>query len=526
LCVASKDFNTIIIKNTIVDNIDVHAINQDPGSCLVHSFVNSTRDDDNTETMLSWLKKANPSLQPPTFPGLPNPADTDDPHLTAAVNKEVEKAMREAISRKRKRGSYGQYTPETRAKIAKLCIEIGPKKAAEKMSKEVGKQINESTARSIKRSYEKEVKRQGTNDIASFPRKNVGKPLKLGDLDADVQKFIRNTRDNGGVVNRCLVMSTAKGIVLQKDCSLLSEFGGPIEITQAWANSFLNRMNYVQRKGTKAARKLPTDYEETRDEFYARIQEAVRKHNIPADMIVNWDQTGVPIVPVGGWTLEEAGSRQVAVVGLEDKRQITALLTISLAGELLPPQVLYQGKTEACHPNFPFPEEWDVHHTPSHWSTEESMKRYVDTIISPYMAGQRERLGLQENQKGLAIFDVYKAQRTESVLTKLQEANVIPVFVPASCTGELQPLDADGGLNDALKKDMKSSFMTYYAESVAKEIEQNTIDDAKVDLRLSTLKPLHANWLLGAMDRLGGKKDLILRGWQRTGIQAAVEKVR
>ncbi|KAI8516240.1 hypothetical protein Bbelb_048210 [Branchiostoma belcheri] len=83
------------------------------------------------------------------------------------------------------------------------------------------------------------------------------------------------------------------------------------------------------------------------------------------------DQTGLPIVPVGGWTLEEAGSRQVSVVGLEDnqvrsktreiKRQITALLTISLAGKLLPPQLLYQGKTEACHPKFPFPEEWDVH---------------------------------------------------------------------------------------------------------------------------------------------------------------------
>eukprot|EP00058_Branchiostoma_floridae_P022909 XP_002608399.1 hypothetical protein BRAFLDRAFT_95409 [Branchiostoma floridae] len=169
--------------------------------------------------MLSWLKKANPSLQrptpspgrpnpvdktspskqrpkpspelsdavdtenltlePPTFPGLPNPLDTEDPWLTAAANREVEKALTEFYSRKRKRTSYGKYTPETRAKIARLAMEIGAQKTAVQMSEEVGKQLSESTVRSIRKSYEKEVKRQGTDAIASFPRKNVG-PRKSG----------------------------------------------------------------------------------------------------------------------------------------------------------------------------------------------------------------------------------------------------------------------------------------------------------------------------------------------------------
>lgn len=38
------------------------------------------------------------------------------------------------------------------------------------------------------------------------------------------------------------------------------------------------------------------------------------------------------------------------IVGLEDKKQITALLTCSMSGELLPPQLLYQGKTQQCTP--------------------------------------------------------------------------------------------------------------------------------------------------------------------------------
>ncbi|CAH1248530.1 TIGD6 [Branchiostoma lanceolatum] len=97
-------------------------------------------------------------------------------------------------------------------------------------------------------------------------------------------------------------------------------------------------------------------------------------------------------------------------------------------------------------------------------------------------------------------------------------------FVPASCTGELQPLDSDGGLNNALKKDLTKSFMTYYVGSIAKEIAEDCLDNAKVDLRLSKMKPLHARWLLSAMDKLSPERELIMRDWERTGIKAAVEK--
>ncbi|CAH1248542.1 Hypp8223 [Branchiostoma lanceolatum] len=206
-----------------------------------------------------------------------------------------------------------------------------------------------------------------------------------------------------------------------------------------------------------AVRQLPADFEESRDSFHERIKEAVAQHNILDDMVVNFDQTGVPTVPVGEWTLEEAGERQVSIVGLEDKRQIT-------------------GGQEADHR--------PPHHQPGRTANPST------------------------------------AHRTESVLAKLREAKVIPMLVPASYTGE--PLDSDGGLNDALRKDLTKSFMTYYADSIAKEIAEDCLDNAKVDLRLSKMKPLHARWLLSAMDKLSHERELIMRGLERTGINAAV----
>jgi hypothetical protein len=39
------------------------------------------------------------------------------------------------------------------------------------------------------------------------------------------------------------------------------------------------------------------------------------------------------------------GAKQIKMVALGNKRQITALLSVSKSGHLLPPQLIYAGKT-------------------------------------------------------------------------------------------------------------------------------------------------------------------------------------
>ncbi len=64
--------------------------------------------------------------------------------------------------------------------------------------------------------------------------------------------------------------------------------------------------------------------------------------------------------------MAEEGSNQVEGRGLDDKREITAILTATLAGELLSPQLLYAGKTPRCHPRQSLPSGWDIYHSPTH----------------------------------------------------------------------------------------------------------------------------------------------------------------
>lgn len=68
---------------------------------------------------------------------------------------------------------------------------------------------------------------------------------------------------------------------------------------------------------------------------------------------------------------------------MEDKREMTVLLAITLAGKLLLPQLLYAGKTVKCHPTVDFPAGWDVWHSQNHWSTEETMIHYIEKLLPP-----------------------------------------------------------------------------------------------------------------------------------------------
>jgi len=77
------------------------------------------------------------------------------------------------------------------------------------------------------------------------------------------------------------------------------------------------------------------------------------------------------------------------------------------------------------------------------------MMEYADKILIPYCDKKKEQLKMKQSQKSLAIFDVFAAHRVETFLDKLEDNNILVVFVPARCTGDLQPLDV--AVNDDFK---------------------------------------------------------------------------
>ena len=183
--------------------------------------------------------------------------------------------------------------------------------------------------------------------MTSLPTKPQGRPVLLGQvLDEDVQEYVRSQRAVGGVVNTAIVRAGAEGIILARDRSVLVKYGGHIDLTKSWAKSLLHRMGYSKRRCSNAGKVALPHLKEIQENFLADIQSEVVMNDILSDLIFNWDQTALRLVPTGQWTMHPAGAKVVPIANSDNKRQVTAVLAATLTGEFLPPQIVYEGKTE------------------------------------------------------------------------------------------------------------------------------------------------------------------------------------
>ena len=301
---------------------------------------------------------------------------------------------------------------------------------------------------------------------------------------------------------------------------------GKVDIENSeWAKSLFKRMNYRRRKAETAKLPMPPGiYKENELLFHHQIVETVEAYGIPNSMILNFDQTPCKYVSVPTTTLAERNSKQVAIKGIDDKRAITATFTITLDGNFLGMQLIYGGKTNQSLPQYQFPKEFSISVNLKQYSNENESLKLIDEIILPYLMRERERLN-RPTQKALVILDVFRGQMTDKVLDHFKENSIATVFVPANITDQLQPLDLT--VNGYDKKYCKKKFNEWYMEQITKQLDSGKpINEIEVKLQLTTLKPLHAEWLTDFYNLMTTSegKDVILSGWKAAGIIQVIKK--
>ena len=97
------------------------------------------------------------------------------------------------------------------------------------------------------------------------------------------------------------------------DQGLLAQHGGHIELTKTWARPLLTRMGYVKRKCSNAGKVAVPHFNQLQADFLADVQAEVVMNEIPLELILNWDQTALHLVPTGQWTMNKSGEIVVAI---------------------------------------------------------------------------------------------------------------------------------------------------------------------------------------------------------------------
>ena len=95
-------------------------------------------------------------------------------------------------------------------------------------------------------------------------------------------------------------------------------------------------MDYVQRKVSNSKSKYTVgNFAQLRRTFLSDFHATVMMEEIPPELVLNWDQTRINLVPCSTWTMDQCGVKRVEMVGASDKRQITAIFCGTILGGFL-----------------------------------------------------------------------------------------------------------------------------------------------------------------------------------------------
>lgn len=206
---------------------------------------------------------------------------------------------------------------------------------------------------------------------------------KHPEIVKEVVSSLQYFRDTGIPVSRILAQSILIGTIQAKAPQLLD---GKFKCSDNFVERFLHTYaNFSPRVATHAAQKLPDDWDKQCEDAFLRIVEYVRRYNIPPELIVNADQTGLCVIPAGNKTWDKTGSKQVSTFGKDEKQQFTMLVGLAASGDVIPFQCIHKGKTSASLPSEAVRAEGErigitwVPGGKNHWSSVETMKLVCNT---------------------------------------------------------------------------------------------------------------------------------------------------
>ena len=139
------------------------------------------------------------------------------------------------------------------------------------------------------------------------------------------------------------------------------------------------------------------------------------------------------------------------------------------------------------------------------------MKDYIQKIVVPYVEKMRQTLKLADNYPALLLFDNFKAQCTQELLTLLDDNFINVLLIPPNCTDRLQPMDIS--VNKPAKDFLRGEFKSWYAKQVCSQFRGES-EKAPIDMRLSVVKPLGFEWMKRLYDYIKSQPHLVSNGFK------------
>ena len=239
----------------------------------------------------------------------------------------------------------------------------------------------------------------------------------------------------------------------------------PFVASNSFVSRFKRRKSLSLRKATK--QKTPPNLCGVRKsivDFFDNNSASLKK--LDARMLANCDETPTRFVPSTNYTICRTGTKVVNLPQSKDHRkQVTSLLTITAAGGILPPYIVFPGlSTNTKIDLLNNTGNSVLARSKSGWINELLMVDYLSRVVKPYAQKIRKSAKLKLNYPFTLVLDNFKAHFTSVVLKFAKDNHITLLALPKNATPILQPLDV--AFNRDFKRKIDDAMQEFFLQQL------------------------------------------------------------
>ena len=157
----------------------------------------------------------------------------------------------------------------------------------------------------------------------------------------------------------------------------------------------MKRNDLVLRVCTHVSQNLPKDLEEKIKKFQSEVQKIRENSYYPFEYVCNMDETPVFLDLVPNKVVDRKGKKAICVhTTSSEMNHITAALCCTVAGKMLPPFIIFKGKTKRPPRKVKIPSGAVCTTQVNAWMDEERLLQSIDKVWSPCVQGKTALLSL------------------------------------------------------------------------------------------------------------------------------------
>jgi hypothetical protein len=267
----------------------------------------------------------------------------------------------------------------------------------------------------------------------------------LSDIAEELIRYVMEWRDRG--------MPVTRFALAQKAAQLKPEFGErSYQARMMVISRFIFNNDLVHCCATHTAQRLPESVKSDALSFMDIVCPKCAEGCRSPDYIINMDQTNVYFKQSPKRTIDMKGARTVHMrMGADDSKRCTVAFTVTSSGRKIAPMIVYpavpggviERRELPTHPT-------GMHYTVQKkgWFDKHVMLEWVNNVLAPYV------VTAPPDVIPLLLLDSFKVHLKGTITNAIQALGVEIKFIPAGCTGLVQPINV--GFNEPFK-----TYMTH-----------------------------------------------------------------